>query len=253
MVYALSNMGTTSPQELVDAVPEGRKWFQLYVMQNREASMKIINQAKSAGFEALIMTVDTPVAGLRYRDMRNGLTIPPRIRLKTVLAIATKPIWWINLFSTGKLEFASYRNWNRPMQELAGLIFDPSIALEDIKWLRSVWDGPIIIKGIQSVEDAKAVSALGIEGIIVSNHGGRQFDRGPVPVEILPDVVAAQRPVCTAGLDRRTPSVAGPAVCAVRRLDTAARAVSPIQRDSRPSSLKKACMAIQERLSAFSL
>ena len=191
LVYALSNMGTTSPQELVDAVPEGRKWFQLYVMQNREASMKIINQAKSAGFEALIMTVDTPVAGLRYRDMRNGLTIPPRIRLKTVLAIATKPIWWINLFSTGKLEFASYRNWNRPMQELAGLIFDPSIALEDIKWLRSVWDGPIIIKGIQGVEDAKSVSALGIEGIIVSNHGGRQLDRGPIPLEVLPAIIDA--------------------------------------------------------------
>jgi L-lactate dehydrogenase (cytochrome) len=160
-------------------------------MQNREASMKIINQAKAAGFEALIMTVDTPVAGLRYRDMRNGLTIPPRIRLRTVFAIARKPIWWLNLFSTGKLEFASYRNWNRPLQELAGLIFDPKISLADIKWLRKVWRGPIIIKGIQSVADAKAVSRLGIQGIIVSNHGGRQLDRGPIPLEVLPDIVKA--------------------------------------------------------------
>lgn len=191
LIYALSNMGTFSPEELVSAVPEGRKWFQLYVMQNREASMKIINQAKSAGFEALIMTVDTPVAGLRYRDMRNGLAIPPRIRLATIPAIARKPIWWLNLFSTGKLEFASYRNWNRPMQELAGLIFDPAIALEDIKWLRSVWDGPIIIKGIQCVEDAKAVAKLGVQGIIVSNHGGRQLDRGPIPLEVLPEIVDA--------------------------------------------------------------
>jgi isopentenyl diphosphate isomerase/L-lactate dehydrogenase-like FMN-dependent dehydrogenase len=191
LIYSLSNMGTFSPEELVEAVPEGRKWFQLYVMQNREASMKIINQAKAAGFEALIMTVDTPVAGLRYRDMRNGLTIPPKIRFGTVFAIARKPIWWLNLFSTGKLEFASYRNWNRPLQELAGLIFDPAIALDDIKWLRSVWDGPIIIKGIQSVEDAKAVSKLGIQGIIVSNHGGRQLDRGPIPLEVLPEIVKA--------------------------------------------------------------
>ena len=191
LIYALSNMGTFSPEELVAAVPNGRKWFQLYVMQNRDASMKIINQAKDAGFEALIMTVDTPVAGLRYRDMRNGLTIPPRIRLRTVFAIARKPIWWLNLFSTGKLEFASYRNWNRPMRELAGLIFDPKINLDDIKWLRSVWKGPLIIKGIQSVEDAKAVSRLGIQGIIVSNHGGRQFDRGPIPLEILPEIVSA--------------------------------------------------------------
>ena len=191
LIYALSNMGTFSPEELIAAVPEGRKWFQLYVMQNREASMKIINQAKAAGFEALIMTVDTPVAGLRYRDMRNGLSIPPRIRLRTIFAIARKPIWWLNLFSTGKLEFASYRNWNRPMQELAGLIFDPAIALDDIKWLRSVWDGPIIVKGIQNVEDAKAVAQLGVQGIIVSNHGGRQFDRGPIPLEILPEIVNA--------------------------------------------------------------
>ena len=191
LIYGLSNMGTFSPEELVAAVPEGRKWFQLYVMQNREASMKIINQAKSAGFEALIMTVDTPVAGLRYRDMKNGLTIPPKIRLKTIFAIARKPIWWLNLFSTGKLEFASYRNWNRPLQELAGLIFDPAIELDDIKWLRSVWKGPIIIKGIQSVVDAKAVSKLGIQGIIVSNHGGRQLDRGPIPLEILPEIVEA--------------------------------------------------------------
>ena len=191
LVYALSNMGTFSPEELVQSVPQGRKWFQLYVMQNREASMKIINQAKAAGFEALIMTVDTPVAGLRYRDMRNGLTIPPRIRLATIPGIIRKPIWWLNLLSTGKLEFASYRNWNRPMQELAGLIFDPAISFDDIKWLRSVWEGPIIIKGIQSVEDAKIVSRLGVQGIIVSNHGGRQLDRGPIPLELVPEIVSA--------------------------------------------------------------
>jgi isopentenyl diphosphate isomerase/L-lactate dehydrogenase-like FMN-dependent dehydrogenase len=191
LIYALSNMGTFSPGELVEAVPEGRKWFQLYVMQDRVASLKVINQAREAGFEALIMTVDTPVAGLRYRDIKNGLTIPPKIRLSTIPAIARKPIWWLNLFSTGKLEFASYRNWNRPMQELAGLIFDPKIALEDIKWLKTVWRGPIIIKGIQSVEDAKAVAKLGVQGIIVSNHGGRQLDRGPVPLEVLPEVVKA--------------------------------------------------------------
>ena len=191
LIYALSNMGTFSPGELVDAVPDGRKWFQLYVMQDRVASLKVINQAREAGFEALIMTVDTPVAGLRYRDIKNGLTIPPKIRLSTIPAIARKPIWWLNLFSTGKLEFASYRNWNRPMQELAGLIFDPKIALEDIKWLRTVWKGPIIIKGVQSVADAKAISKLGIQGIIISNHGGRQLDRGPVPLEVLPEVVKA--------------------------------------------------------------
>lgn len=189
LIYALSTMGTTSPAELAAAVPNVRRWFQLYVMKNRADTLAVIKQAKESGFEALVLTVDTPVAGLRYRDNRNGLTVPPKIRLSTVLSIARKPIWWINLFTTGKLEFAAFRGWDKPLSELAALIFDPSTDLEDIKWLRTVWDGPIVIKGIQSVADAKAVAKLGVQAIILSNHGGRQFDRGPVPIEILPEVV----------------------------------------------------------------
>ena len=191
LIYALSTMGTTSPAELAVAVPNARRWFQLYVMKNRSDTLAVIKQAKDAGFEALVLTVDTPVAGLRYRDNRNGLTVPPKIRLSTVLSIARKPIWWLNLFTTGKLEFAAFRGWDKPLSELAALIFDPSTDYEDIKWLRTVWDGPIVIKGIQSVADAKAVAKCGVQGIILSNHGGRQFDRGPVPLEILPDVVDA--------------------------------------------------------------
>lgn len=189
LIYALSTMGTTSPAELAAAVPNVRRWFQLYVMKNRADTLAVIKQAKESGFEALVLTVDTPVAGLRYRDNRNGLTVPPKIRLSTVLSIARKPIWWINLFTTGKLEFAAFRGWDKPLSELAALIFDPSTDLEDIKWLRTVWDGPIVIKGIQSVADAKAVAKLGVQAIILSNHGGRQFDRGPVPIEILSEVV----------------------------------------------------------------
>ncbi|MFM1909591.1 MAG: hypothetical protein RLZZ545_289 [Actinomycetota bacterium] len=189
LIYALSTMGTTSPAELAAAVPNVRRWFQLYVMKNRADTLAVIKQAKESGFEALVLTVDTPVAGLRYRDNRNGLTVPPKIMLSTVLSIARKPIWWINLFTTGKLEFAAFRGWDKPLSELAALIFDPSTDLEDIKWLRTVWDGPIVIKGIQSVADAKTVAKLGVQAIILSNHGGRQFDRGPVPIEILPEVV----------------------------------------------------------------
>ena len=191
LIYALSTMGTTSPAELAAAVPSARRWFQLYVMKNRSDTLAVIKQAKDAGFEALVLTVDTPVAGLRYRDNRNGLTVPPKIRLSTVLSIARKPIWWLNLFTTGKLEFAAFRGWDKPLSELAALIFDPSTDFDDIKWLRTVWSGPIIVKGIQSVADAKAVAKCGVQGIILSNHGGRQFDRGPVPLEILPEVVDA--------------------------------------------------------------
>ena len=191
LIYALSTMGTTSPEELAAAVPNSRRWFQLYIMKNRSDSLAVIKQAKDNGFEALVLTVDTPVVGLRYRDNRNGLTVPPKIRINTVFAIARKPIWWLNLFTTGKLEFAAFRGWDKPLSELAGLIFDPATTMRDITWLRSVWKGPIIIKGIQSVEDAKAAAKLGVQGIILSNHGGRQFDRGPVPLEILPEVVKA--------------------------------------------------------------
>ena len=191
LIYALSTMGTTSPEELAAAVPNSRRWFQLYIMKNRSDSLAVIKQAKDNGFEALVLTVDTPVVGLRYRDNRNGLTVPPKIRINTVFAIARKPIWWLNLFTTGKLEFAAFRGWDKPLSQLADLIFDPATTMKDITWLRSVWKGPIIIKGIQSVEDAKAVAKLGVQGIVLSNHGGRQFDRGPVPLEILPEVVKA--------------------------------------------------------------
>ena len=191
LIYALSTMGTTSPEELAAAVPNSRRWFQLYIMKNRSDSLAVIKQAKDNGFEALVLTVDTPVTGLRYRDNRNGLTVPPKIKINTVFAIARKPIWWLNLFTTGKLEFAAFRGWDKPLSELGGLIFDPSTTMKEITWLRSVWKGPIIVKGIQSVDDAKAVAKLGVQGIILSNHGGRQFDRGQVPLEILPDVVKA--------------------------------------------------------------
>ena len=186
MIYSLSTMGTTSPSELAEQVPDVRRWFQLYVMQNRKDSMSVIQQAKDSGFEALILTVDTPVSGIRVRDIRNGLTIPPRIRLSTVFAIAMKPVWWLNLFTTKKLEFAAFRGWNKSLVELAAAIFDPSTKFEDVKWLQSVWSGPIIVKGVQNLEDAKELAKMGIAGIILSNHGGRQLEKGPVPLELLP-------------------------------------------------------------------
>jgi len=160
-------------------------------MQNRNDSLDIIKQAREAGFEALILTVDTAVSGLRLRDLRNGLTIPPRIRFRTILDIAGKPRWWINLLTTKPLEFAAFRGWDKSLVELAATIFDPSMTIDDVKWLQSVWDGPIIVKGVQSIADAQKMLELGMAGIVLSNHGGRQLDRGPVLLELLPAVVAA--------------------------------------------------------------
>jgi isopentenyl diphosphate isomerase/L-lactate dehydrogenase-like FMN-dependent dehydrogenase len=191
LVYGLSTMGTTSPAELGLAVPQARKWFQIYLMRERAATLDVIAQAREGKFEALILTVDTPLAGLRIRDLRNGLTIPPRINWGTLFQVIKKPRWWFNMITTKKLEFAAFRGWNRSLVELAGVIFDPSINTDDIKWLQKQWSGPIIVKGIQSVADAKRVAALGVQGIVVSNHGGRQLDRGTVPIEVLPEIVKA--------------------------------------------------------------
>lgn len=188
VIYTLSTMGTVSPEDLVKAVPEGRKWFQLYLWQNRDQSRDFIQQAKRAGFEALVLTVDTPVSGQRLRDSRNGLTVPPKITLKTFLNMATKPRWWANLLTTPPLEFAAMRGYDRSLFELAQLIFDPTVQMKDIPWLQKEWGGPLIVKGIQTVEDAVALKKLGVQGIVLSNHGGRQMDRGSVPLELLPAV-----------------------------------------------------------------
>lgn len=191
MIYSLSTMGTTSAEELTATVPEVRRWFQLYIWRDREQSKIFIQKAKDAGFEALVLTVDTPVAGQRNRDIRNGLTVPPKITTKTFFNMATKVRWWLNMLTTPPLEFATFRNFNRPLSEIAALVFDPGITIDDVVWLKSIWDGAIIIKGIQSVEDAKALAKIGVDAIVLSNHGGRQLDCGVVPLEILPVVVAA--------------------------------------------------------------
>jgi L-lactate dehydrogenase (cytochrome) len=135
--------------------------------------------------------VDTPVSGMRLRDTRNGLTVPPKITAKTFVNMATKPRWWGNLLTTPPLEFAAMRGYNRSLFELAQLIFDPTATMKDIPWLQDEWGGKLIVKGVQSVEDALELKKLGVDGIVLSNHGGRQMDRGIVPLELLPEVKAA--------------------------------------------------------------
>ena len=188
LIYSLSTMGTTSSQEIADQVPGVRRWFQLYLWRDRSQSLQFIYSAKEAGFEGLILTVDTAVGGIKWRDMRNGLTVPPKITLKTFLDMALKPKWWANLLTTAPLEFATFRNFNKPLSEIAATVFDPAVTFADVKWLRSVWKGKLIIKGIQTVEDAKQLAKIGVDAIILSNHGGRQLDKSVVPLEILPEV-----------------------------------------------------------------
>ena len=191
LIYNLSTMGTTSSKEIGEQVSGVRRWFQLYLWRDRDQSLKFIEEAKEAGFEGLMLTVDTAVGGIKWRDMRNGLTVPPKIGLKTFFDMALKPKWWFNLLTTAPLEFATFRNFNKPLSEIAAKVFDPAVTFEDVKWLRSVWQGKLIIKGIQTVEDASELAKIGIDAIVLSNHGGRQLDRSVVPLELLPSVRAA--------------------------------------------------------------
>lgn len=189
--YTLSTMGTTSPAELTDAVPSGDNWFQLYLWKDRDGTRRLIEEARRAGYETLVLTVDTPVAGNRLRDARNGLTIPPTLNLKTMWDMAWHPAWWFNVLTTDPIEFASLRSFDGTVAELVAKMFDPSLKIEDLAWLREEWSGKLVVKGIQSVADAQRVVDAGADALVVSNHGGRQLDRAPTPLRLLPEVAAA--------------------------------------------------------------
>src|SRR5919198_3647780 len=184
--YALSTMGTTSIEGFAAAAPGARKWFQLYVWKDRGAGKDLVLRAEEQGFEAVILTVDTPVAGARLRDARNGLTIPPSLTLRTFLDAALHPGWWANLLTTDPLSFASLTSWEGTVAELIDKMFDPSVTPRDLSWLRETWSGPLVVKGIQHPDDARMVVDLGADAVVVSNHGGRQLDRATTPLEALP-------------------------------------------------------------------
>lgn len=189
--YALSTLGTTSVEALAQASPDARLWFQLYVWRDRVASEALVKRVEQAGYDTLILTVDTAVGGIRLRDVRNGLTIPPQLSLGTLAGMALYPRWWGNLLTTRPLEFASLSSTGGTVGDLLTKVFDPSITGADISLLRSIWPGKLVLKGVQSVEDAVIAVELGVDAVILSNHGGRQIDRGNVPLEILPKVVDA--------------------------------------------------------------
>lgn len=189
--YTLSTMGTRSIEDVAKAAPNGRNWFQLYMWKDRDRSMALVDRAKAAGFDTLVLTVDVPVAGARLRDVRNGMTIPPSLTLRTILNAIPRPAWWINFLTTDPLKFASLDSWNGTVAELLDSMFDPTITYEDLKWIRGQWQGNLVVKGIQNVDDAVRSIEAGADAIILSNHGGRQLDRAPVPLYLLPEVLKA--------------------------------------------------------------
>ena len=186
--YALSTMGTRSIEEVAAAAPHGRHCFQLYMWKDRERSMGLVNRAKDAGFDTLVLTVDVPVAGARLRDTRNGMTIPPSLTSRTILNAIPRPAWWFNFLTTDPLKFASLDNWNGTVAQLLDSMFDPTVTFEDLRWIRKNWQGKLVVKGIQNVDDAMQSVRAGADAIILSNHGGRQLDRAPIPFLMIPEV-----------------------------------------------------------------
>jgi L-lactate dehydrogenase (cytochrome) len=189
--YTLSTMGTASIEDVAAAAPNGRNWFQLYLWTDRDRSLELIERAAKAGNDTLMVTVDTAVAGARLRDVRNGMTIPPALTLKTVLDASYRPAWWFNFLTHEPLTFASLSRYTGTVADLINSMFDPTLTFEDLDWLRETWKGKLVVKGIQTVDDARKVVDHGADGIVLSNHGGRQLDRAPIPFHLLPEVSKA--------------------------------------------------------------
>lgn len=200
--YTLSTMGTRSIEE-VAAVSDGPKWFQVYVWRDRGLVRELIERSAASGYEALCVTVDTAVLGRRERDVRRGFTLPPKIGLDTIVDGARHPGWTWDLLRSEPIAFANVATSAGrggagtdgsdavSLAAYVGAQFDPGLSWADIEWMRSIWDGPMVLKGIQTVDDARLAADAGIAAIALSNHGGRQLDTAPVPLELVAPVVDA--------------------------------------------------------------
>lgn len=196
--YALSTLGTRSIED-VAAVGSDRLWFQVYAWRDRDLVADLVKRASAQGYEALCLTVDTAVLGRRERDVRRGFTLPPKVGASTILDAVMHPGWSWKFLTSEPIIFANVAGSSSvgdgtdaiSLAEYVGDQFDPGLSWDDVDWLREHWDGPIVVKGIQSVEDAVIAADRGVEAIAISNHGGRQLDSAPATIDLLPDIAAA--------------------------------------------------------------
>jgi L-lactate dehydrogenase (cytochrome) len=191
--YTLSTLSTTSIEDV--AAAGGRRWFQVYVWRDRGLVEEMMARAREAGYEAIVLTVDTAVLGTRERDVRRGLTLPPAIGLDTLVDGVRHPRWTWGLLRSDPIRFANVTgrdvgDGSTPvgLADYVNSQFDPALSWRDLDWLRAAWDGPIVLKGIQSVADAKIAAMEGVDVVAVSNHGGRQLDRSPAVLDLVADV-----------------------------------------------------------------
>jgi len=190
--YGLSTVGNTAVEDVRAAAPDVDLWFQLYPT-SQEINAELIRRAANAGCSTIVLTCDTAVSGKRFRDDRNGLTIPPTLRPSTIVDMARHPYWWVNKLTTEQVSFASLKFLasKYKFNEIADRVFDSDLSLESLDWIRDRWQGKLLVKGILSAEGAKAAVEHGADGVVLSNHGGRQLDRTPAPITLVPSVRAA--------------------------------------------------------------
>ena len=194
--FTLSTMSICSIEDIA-AHTHKPFWFQLYVMRDRDFMERLIDRARAANCSALVLTLDLQVLGQRHKDIRNGLTAPPKPTLANVLNLMTKPRWCMNMLRTRRRSFGNIVGHARNVTDVSSLSswtaeqFDPTLSWQDIEWIRKRWGGRLILKGIMDSEDARIAAASGADAIIVSNHGGRQLDGAPSSISALPRVVHA--------------------------------------------------------------
>lgn len=195
-VYSLSTLSTYSIEE-VAAVNKGPKWFQIYVLKDRNLLLNFIHRCRDAGYEALCLTVDMPTFGHRERELKSGMTVPPRPTLRTMIDTLRRPDWLWHYLTSPTMSLSNVidsTSGNSSPFSLADFIntqFDPSVTWDDAKWMIRHWGGPFVIKGIMCVEDARKAADIGADAIVVSNHGGRQLDHAPATIDVLPAIVDA--------------------------------------------------------------
>lgn len=194
--FTLSTMSICSIEDVAEATGKPF-WFQLYVIKDRGFSKNILDRAANAKCSALVLTVDLQVLGQRHRDIKNGMTVPPEIRIKNIVDIASKPAWAWSILNGKRKTFGNLAGHVKGMDDVNSLAqwigqqFDPALSWKDIEWIKNIWPGKLILKGILDVDDAKTAVALGADAIVVSNHGGRQLDGAPSSISSLPAIADA--------------------------------------------------------------
>jgi L-lactate dehydrogenase (cytochrome) len=194
--FTLSTMSICSIEDVAKHAPSPF-WFQLYVLRDRSFIENLIDRAKAAGCGALVLTLDLQILGQRHKDLKNGLSAPPKLTLPNLINMATKPRWCMGMLGTSRRQFGNIVGHVKGVEDMSSLSawtaqqFDPSLSWEDVEWIKKRWGGKLILKGILDAEDARLAVASGADALIVSNHGGRQLDGAQSSIEALPSIVDA--------------------------------------------------------------